>query len=160
MTRIMKNTFCVMAFLFLSFGIVNAQQKQEKASKLTHAEKITKKVVKDKTTKDQPNPVFETKDFDFGKINESDAKASTVFTFTNEGNVPFVIERAIASCGCTTPKYNKEPILPGKTGTITVTYSTIGRVGVFEKQIQLFTNVPYPNNVITLIIRGEVLRDT
>lgn len=72
---------------------------------------------------------------------ESAGTVSTEFTF-NTGKAPLIIQRVRASCGCTTPEYTNEPILPRKTGTIKVTYSTTGRPGVFNKDVTIFTNVP------------------
>lgn len=91
---------------------------------------------------------------DFGKVPESSGKITTDFTFTNTGKAPLVINRVQASCGCTTPEYSKEPILPGKKGTIKVTYNTAGRVYAFNKKITVFTNIS--DSVFTLSIKGEV----
>ena len=61
---------------------------------------------------------FDKTTHDFGKFSENSPVVSCVFTFTNIGDAPLVIHQAVASCGCTVPDYTKEPILPGKTGTI------------------------------------------
>lgn len=98
---------------------------------------------------------FEVKTYDFGKINEEDGKATYVFTFTNRGNSPLVLNRVQASCGCTTPTYTKEPIEPGKKGNITVTYNPAGRPGVFTKTITVYSNAS--EEQATLIIKGEVI---
>lgn len=103
-----------------------------------------------------PNPVFDKTVFDFGKINESAGTATCDFTFTNKGTAPFIIQRVQASCGCTTPDYTNEPVLPGKTGKIKVTYSTTGRPGSFDKKVTVFSNVP--DEVYVLTIKGEVLK--
>lgn len=106
--------------------------------------------------KKAPKATFSKTTHDFGKIKEDDKTATTTFKFKNDGNAPLIIQRAQASCGCTTPDYTKEPILPGKEGTITVTYSTVGRIGVFDKNVTIFSNVP--DQVYILKIKGEVLR--
>lgn len=106
--------------------------------------------------KKAPKATFTKTVHDFGKINEDDKTATTEFTFKNDGNAPLIIQRVHASCGCTTPDYTKEPILPGKEGKITVTYSTVGRIGVFDKSVTVFSNVP--DQVYILKIKGEVLR--
>ncbi|KKS67408.1 MAG: hypothetical protein UV36_C0008G0016 [Parcubacteria group bacterium GW2011_GWC2_42_6] len=61
---------------------------------------------------------FDNNIHDFKKIKEQDGLATTVFKFKNTGDAPLVINRVQASCGCTTPTWTKEPILPGKTGEI------------------------------------------
>ncbi len=101
---------------------------------------------------------FEKKTFDFGKVNEDDGKITTVFAFKNEGNAPLVVNRVQASCGCTTPTWTKEPIEPGKTGSITVTYNPTGRPGVFTKTITVYSNAA--EEQVVLIIRGEVIPKT
>ena len=68
---------------------------------------------------------------------------------------PLVIHQAIASCGCTVPKYTQEPVLPGKTGTVTVTYNGTGRYpGHFRKSITLRTNAE--TEMIRLYIEGDM----
>ena len=62
--------------------------------------------------------------FDFGTIKEANGNVSHVFKIKNTGDAPLVLTRVIASCGCTTPEWTKEPIAPGKTGDIKITYTT------------------------------------
>jgi hypothetical protein len=101
---------------------------------------------------------FDVKEHDFGKVSEKEGKITYVFEFTNKGNAPLVVTRVQASCGCTTPVWTKEPIEPGKKGTIAVTYNAAGRPGVFTKTINVYTNDS--KETITLLIRGEVLSST
>ena len=64
-----------------------------------------------------------------------------IFTFTNVGDAPLVINQAIASCGCTIPSYTKAPIQPGQKGQIKVTYNGEGKFpGHFKKSITVRTN--------------------
>ena len=98
---------------------------------------------------------FEEKSYDFGKVNEEDGKITHVFEFVNKGNAPLVINRAQASCGCTTPSWTKEPIEPGKKGSITVIYNTTGRPGAFTKTITIYSNASEEQFVLT--IHGEVI---
>lgn len=91
----------------------------------------------------------------FGKVAEEVNSVTCEFEFTNTSKKPLLIQDIRTSCGCTTPAYTKEPVLPGKKGTIKITYSTVGRVGSFDKRITVFTNEP--DNVYTLSIVGEVL---
>lgn len=91
---------------------------------------------------------------DFGKIKEANGKVSCSFTVTNTGDMPLVITRVIASCGCTTPEFPKEPIAPGKTGDIKVTFDPTGRPGPFAKTISVYSNGKVGSYILT--IRGEV----
>lgn len=101
---------------------------------------------------------FDTKSYDFGKIHEEDGKADYNFTFTNKGNSPLVISRVQASCGCTTPTWTKEPIEPGKSGNILVSYNPVGRPGAFIKSITVYSNAS--EEQVGLIIKGEVVPKT
>ena len=102
-----------------------------------------------------PVLTFEKTEHDFGKINESDGRVSTVFTFKNEGMTPLVLSNVRASCGCTTPTWTKEPVEPGQTGSITVTYNPNGRPGRFQKTITITSNATEPTK--KLYIKGEVI---
>jgi len=101
------------------------------------------------------NAKFTSTTHDFGKVAEEVGTVSCEFTFTNTSDKPILLQDIRTSCGCTTPSYTKDPVLPGKTGTIKVTYSTTGRVGAFNKKITVFTNEP--DTVYSLTIKGEVL---
>ena len=103
----------------------------------------------------QPVITFERTDHDFGKINEADGKVTTIFTFKNEGMEPLVLSNVRASCGCTTPKWPREPIEPGQTGDITVTYNPNGRPGRFTKTVTITSNATEPTTRVT--IKGEVI---
>jgi len=98
---------------------------------------------------------FKETEHNFGTIKEEMGAATTQFEFINTGMSPLIIQRVIASCGCTTPGYTREPVLPGKKGTISAKYSTIGRPGKFSKTITVYTNVP--DTVFVLRIKGNVI---
>ncbi|MDR1937968.1 MAG: DUF1573 domain-containing protein [Tannerellaceae bacterium] len=91
---------------------------------------------------------------DFGTIKESGGKVSHTFVVKNDGTQPLVITRVIASCGCTSPDWTKEPIAPGKTGEVLVTYDPQGRPGPFAKTVSIYSNGKRGSQVLT--IRGEV----
>ncbi|MDY9918178.1 MULTISPECIES: DUF1573 domain-containing protein [Proteiniphilum] len=102
----------------------------------------------------KPEMDFKRTEHNFGTIKEEMGSVSTQFEFTNTGKSPLIIQRVSASCGCTTPSYTKEPVLPGKKGTISATYSTVRRPGTFNKTIRVYTNVP--DTVYVLTIKGNV----
>ncbi|MDW8273195.1 MAG: DUF1573 domain-containing protein [Chitinophagales bacterium] len=97
---------------------------------------------------------FEEEVFDFGEVPEG-PQVTHEFKFKNVGKEPLILTNVKASCGCTTPSWSKEPILPGKEGSITATYNTQGRVGPFTKAITITSNASEPTKVIT--IKGVVL---
>jgi len=97
---------------------------------------------------------FEKTSHNFGSFPESQ-KVTCTFKFTNTGDNLLVIHQAIASCGCTVPKYSKEPIKPGESGEITVTYNGAGKFpGHFKKSITIRTNAK--QEIIRLYIEGDM----
>ena len=70
------------------------------------------------------------------------------------GDAPLVLTRVIASCGCTTPEWTKEPIAPGKSGDVKITYNPAGRPGVFAKAISIYSNGKKGSYILT--IKGKV----
>ncbi len=99
---------------------------------------------------------FENVNHDFGTINEADGPVTCVFKFKNTGTGVLVIYQAIASCGCTSPTFPKEPIKPGATGEIKVTYNGTGKhPGKFEKVIILRTNTK--DEIVRLRVKGTMI---
>lgn len=92
--------------------------------------------------------------YNFGTIAEADGPASHSFVIKNTGDGPLVITRITASCGCTQPEWTKEPIAPGKTGNVKVTYNPKGRPGPFYKTISIFSNGK--KGSYSLAIKGNV----
>ena len=92
---------------------------------------------------------------DFRQIKEADGKVSATFVVKNTGDAPLAITRVIASCGCTTPEWTKEPIAPGASGNIKITYDPKGRPGPFSKTISVYSNGKTGSFILT--IRGEVI---
>lgn len=97
---------------------------------------------------------FEKTSHDFGTFPESQ-KVTCTFKFTNVGDKLLVIHQAIASCGCTVPQYSKEPIKPGESGEIVVTYNGIGKFpGHFKKSITIRSNAK--QEIVRLYIEGDM----
>lgn len=97
---------------------------------------------------------FERMNYDFGAIREVSGPVSYNFKFTNTGNAPVLIKNVESSCGCTSPEWTKQPILPGKTGFVKATFDPKDRPGNFDKTITVFSNAKTP--VIELKIKGMV----
>lgn len=106
-----------------------------------------------------PNaPVFKfvEETHDFGNIAEG-PEAMIDFTFTNTGKEPLIIQQCSASCGCTTPDWSKEPILPGQKGSIKVKYTTKDRVGTFNKTVYIRSNAKSSSERYEIFIKGNVI---
>lgn len=94
-----------------------------------------------------------TEKFDFGKIKQS-VPVTTYFEITNTSDKPIVIENVTASCGCTTPEWEKPPVAPGATSRIKVGYNAAAS-GIFTKDV--FVKLAGVQETKNLKITGEVL---
>lgn len=95
---------------------------------------------------------FKSETVDYGEITKG-SDGVRVFEFTNTGDAPLIISKVSSSCGCTIPKKPEAPILPGKTGEISVKYDT-NRVGPIRKAITVISNADTPTKVLK--IKGEI----
>ena len=102
-----------------------------------------------------PNPELLTMkemEFDFGKIPQG-KPVTHIFDVLNKGNETLLISNVQASCGCTTPQWDKDqPVDAGKTTKITVGYNAAAE-GPFTKQITITYN---GGQVKVINIKGEV----
>ncbi len=97
---------------------------------------------------------FSKETHDYGTVKYG-ADGTCTFDFTNTGTEPLIISNAKGSCGCTVPEWPKEPIAPGATGTIKVSYDT-KRPGAISKSVTITCNdATEPTKVIR--ITGNVL---
>ena len=85
---------------------------------------------------------------DYGTIQQG-ADGTCEFTVTNTGTEPLIISKCKGSCGCTVPKCDATPVLPGETSIITVKYDT-KRVGPINKAVTITSNAV---NEPTLVVR-------
>ena len=102
----------------------------------------------------QPKISFDNNLHDFGKFKEADGKVTHKFEFVNTGGSDLIIQKVTASCGCTAPRWTREPIPPGGKGYVAATYNPAGRPGPFRKYVTVISN-SNPGNA-RLTITGEV----
>ncbi len=100
-----------------------------------------------------PEITFKETVHDYGTI-YVDGDGAYDFEFTNTGNEPLILSKPRSSCGCTVPSWPKEPILPGETSSIKVTYNT-HKAGPFNKTVTVYSNSATNANVM-LRIKGVV----
>lgn len=121
----MKKIFSLFVALFVLVAVSYAQKGVLKFTKETH---------------------------DFGKV-EQGKPVTFVFEFKNTGTDPVVINDAQASCGCTKPSFSREPVMPGKTGSVSATYNAAS-AGPFNKSVTVTSNAEAGQTV--LYLKGEV----
>jgi len=97
---------------------------------------------------------FKETEKDFGMI-LSGERVFHKFEFTNSGGSNLVISGVSTSCGCTVADYSKEPVAPGKTGYVEVTFDSRNRQGVQEKIVTILSNAE-PNRT-ELKIKSNVI---
>jgi len=90
---------------------------------------------------------------DFGDLLQN-SPGTASFVLSNDGNEPLLISSATASCGCTNLSWSKDPVLPGKSITISVTYNAAA-VGTFLKTVTVKTNAG--EQPVILQIKGKVV---
>ena len=97
---------------------------------------------------------FEEQEFVWGQIVQGE-KIQNVFRFTNSGNEPLILTNVKGSCGCTVPRWPKEPIAPGETAEILVQFNSKGKKGKQSKRVTITANTKPAQTFLT--IKGEVL---
>lgn len=102
----------------------------------------------------QPKITFEKTEHNFGSFLEAAGVQTTTFKFKNTGNAPLILNSVRASCGCTTPKWTRDPIAPNGSGEITVSYDPKNRPGAFNKSVTVGSNAE--NATVNLTILGQV----
>jgi len=93
--------------------------------------------------------------YDFGKI-EQNIPVTVEFEFENNSLVPLIINYVKSTCGCTVADYPKEPVQPGESARITISYNA-GNMGHFTKSIIVSSNASEGDT--RLVITGEVIKD-
>lgn len=96
---------------------------------------------------------FDKTEHDFGTIQEGDV-VHTSFVISNTGKHDLLISNCLGSCGCTVPVWPKNPIKPGKSAEIEVSFNSSAKIGEQQKTVNVFTNSEPPNT--NLIIKANV----
>lgn len=136
----MKMESVVILAILIGFTLASCRKKGEKTQY-----QIATEMLKDTTTVS-----FSETEYNFGTINEGD-KAVHTFKIKNTGDKNLIIAQAYGSCGCTVPEYPKEPIAPGETGDITVTFNSAGKHGDQRKSITLMCNTERRSELLYML---------
>lgn len=92
--------------------------------------------------------------YDFGEAVEGEV-IDVTFEVKNTGSIPLNIVDVKPACGCTVAEFTKEPITPGKTGSIKAQVNTKGFRGPISKSVIMMANTD-PTRT-TFIVKGNVL---
>jgi len=105
------------------------------------------------TNPNAPEISFEKTVHDYGTIVQG-GDGTCEFKFTNTGKEPLILSKPTSSCGCTVPTWPQEPILPGKSDAIKVTYNT-NNIGPINKNVTVTSNAK--TSRVVLSIKGTVV---
>lgn len=83
---------------------------------------------------------FESEVYDYGHIGEEDGSVVCRFVATNVGSESLTIVDVATSCGCTSAKYDAEPIAAGQTTVLEVAFDPMNRPGRIDKHIYVTTS--------------------
>jgi len=144
----MKKLFFLSLLVLLSTAIL--AQVEGKPVKKTKGK--NKELVEEDTLPKVPVIKFNSLVHDYGNIYKNDNGVCT-FEFKNVGKADLQLTNVSSSCGCTVPEWPREPIPPGKSATIKVSYNT-GSIGPINRHIYVMTNTE--EGRITLSIKGNV----
>jgi mono/diheme cytochrome c family protein len=98
-----------------------------------------------------PSIRFDEMTHDFGTI-RSDQPVEYDWPFRNEGDAPLLIVRTRPQCGCTATVLDDEPVPPGESGTMKVTFDPIGLEGGVRKSLAVMSDDPRkPHVLLTLV---------
>ena len=157
----MKHVLYCAAILFAVCGCRNARSAEMKKAMQElgqTTENPTMAVAPDDSTEDgaQVGEVveFDKTVHDFGDISIDDGPQTCVFTVKNVGKEPIAIYEVVTSCGCTDAKWTREPLQPGKTGTISATYKNEDGPIPFDKTLTVY--IAGVSKPVILRLRGIV----
>jgi hypothetical protein len=94
---------------------------------------------------------FDNLNHNFGNIKEVDGIVEHTFEFKNTGKQALILNAVRASCGCTTPEWSKEPIPPGGSGSIKVSFNPLRRPGAFRKSITVQSNAKTKTTILYIV---------
>ncbi len=134
-------TIAISTLAFVSCAKGNAKSKINKEN-VANATKRDSEI-----SKGAPIASFDKETFDFGTVAEGEV-VKTTFQITNKGKSDLVITDAKATCGCTVPVWPKDPIAPGTTGNIEVSFNTNGKPNKQSKSVTLYTNTEKGTEVV------------
>ena len=104
--------------------------------------------------KNGPVITFAVESYSFDSIKQGDVVVRE-FKFTNTGKSPLIISEVIVGCGCTVTEFSKEPIAPGKTGTVKVEFHSANKMGPQDKTATVKSNST--GGDVILHLKGTVL---
>ncbi len=149
--RNLLNIKYLLAIFILALCMLSACE--EKSESNLSTDLVTSPKSATQTSNKQAAIKFDKEEHDFGTLLQGEV-VSYSFHFTNIGDMPLIISEVGSSCGCTVGDYPREPIAPGKSGDIKVTYNSAGHHGFQSRFLTVMSNTNPAKT--TLRIKGTV----
>jgi len=143
-----KNNF-IIGMMIIASGLQFSCSDQKETKQLDTASITSPSTANIGKENAAPMMAFEETEFDFGTVAEGDILKHS-FSFTNTGNAPLVIVNAKGSCGCTVSNWPKEPIAPGASKEMLVTFNTNGKPNQQNKQVTITTNTSAGKHILKI----------
>lgn len=144
----------ILGFIFL-FASCGSNNKEGKIKPSDIKNPNTAQGVDKKVEKEMAKIEFEKDYHDFGKVVDG-VKISYAFKFKNTGGSDLIIHTVNSSCGCTASEFTKEPVPPGGSGVVKLTFDSSRRPGENTKTATIVANTQ--PNVTTLRIHATVIK--
>ena len=135
-------------FVLALVSIVACNQQTKKNST-----KETKVKTSSQSTGDKPKIHFTESEHDFGELVAGET-VTYAFKFSNSGGADLIISNVRTTCGCTVSDFPKEPIKPGESGVIKLTFDSRGRQGYQNKTATVTSNAS--NQLVVLRLKATV----
>jgi hypothetical protein len=137
----MKKIFILGLSALLILAVFSCRKRGEPAPEV----KLDTELLKDTTQ----IAFIDSVSFAFDTITQGD-KVEHTFRLKNIGNKNLLIARAYGSCGCTVPEYPKDPVKPGDTASIHVTFNSTGKSNMQNKTVTIVCNTLKRNEIVYL----------
>jgi hypothetical protein len=102
------------------------------------------------TSSSGPVLAFKEKEVNFGNIVQG-TKVEHTFVFENKGTAPLIISNVAVTCGCTATSWPKEPIAPGQSSSMKISFNSAGKMGAQNSVVRIYSNATEPIEKVTLI---------
>lgn len=146
------------------FGDMDTDSSADATPAAVPAAKPTKSVANESADKDEAEWTasetvggvveFDKLIHDFGDVAVSDGKLTCFYKFRNISDKPIAVYEISSSCGCTTVNWTKEPVLPGKTGSIKAVFDNEDGPNSFDKTLTAY--ISGLDKPVILHMRGVV----
>ncbi|MFN8316162.1 MAG: DUF1573 domain-containing protein [Chitinophagales bacterium] len=149
MSNKITNLLLFLILLVLGVNTYFSFKSEDNSLKIRQAD--TESVPAIKSMPDLPKTAlrFDSLIHNFGVIKD-DKKQYHAFEFTNTGKEPLIILGAEGSCGCTVPSWPRDPIAPGKSAKIEVSFDPNGKSGEQSKIVTVTSNTEPTTSILTI----------